>query len=141
MMEIQSEILESDVYSKWMHDAGMYLHLLMESQEQAIALLAHSDPDARIAAIGAFRCMWHFDDRIARAFLDLASRDGDIIVRYTAAASLILMHQRCKDAGGRLLLQQMLNTIVRVPCQILEIVADVDEYLGIMTPAVSGRTG
>jgi hypothetical protein len=122
---IQPVIVDNDIFLKWQDYAHDYMSLLTEKRENAVALLAHKDPVARCSAIRSFKYLWHFDLTIVDHFVTLATQDSDPLVRYTAAATMVTMHLRSKSLNDRLLLEQFMNTIVRTPGQMPEIIEEV----------------
>jgi hypothetical protein len=133
MHPIYPRIVDFDSYLQWMNYAGLYSDQLMESRDRAVTLLAHKDSIARLAAIESFNYFWYFDYPICKAFFALAVQDSDMVVRYTAAASLMLMHLRSQTPSDKVLLEQILCKIL-YESNVPEIVNDVTNYLQIMGP-------
>lgn len=133
MNPIQAKVIECAAYADWLENP--YLEQLKKGRELACELLTHSDATARLGAVGSFLFLWHTDDAVAGSLTDLASKDENAIVRYTAASLLMSLHLRACQAD-RLVLERALITVTSQDSQLPEIVEDVGGYLSCMGTAL-----
>lgn len=101
----------------------------MRGRADAYEMLTHPDEATRLAAIQSFVYEWEFDDSVAEALKALACGDNSPVVRFRAAAVIILVHLRCTIREDRLALEAILETIARAARQLPEVIAEIDGYL------------
>ena len=131
MKPISPAVLDVDAYASWLNAVIDQRSCLIESRALALVALSDRDEAIRCLAIESFIYVWSFDASVAQQLLSVSINDDGSLARYTAAATIKLMHLRCVARDDKLLLEGLLREIIDRPNQVPEIVQDIGSYLSI----------